>query len=184
MELLRLLTQEEGLDFEEAFALTCQIFHYTNHTIMQEALERWNAALFRKVLPQLMPLVRKVQRKLNQTLRAARIPGQERQAYAIMDHGTLNMANLACFASACVNGVAELHTELLKTDVLAQWYRLYPQRFQNKTNGVTQRRWLGLCNPELTAFLAELLGSDGFLTDPGPEGPGSFGRRHGSATAL
>ncbi len=166
LELLRLLTQEEGLDFEEAFAMVSQIFHYTNHTIMQEALEKWNAALFRKVLPQLMPLVRKVQRKLNQTLRANRIPGQEHRAYAVMDHGTLNMANLACFASACVNGVAELHTELLKTDVLAQWYRLYPGRFQNKTNGVTQRRWLGLCNPELTAFLAELLGSDGFLTDP------------------
>ncbi|MEA5013361.1 MAG: glycogen/starch/alpha-glucan phosphorylase [Candidatus Limiplasma sp.] len=165
-ELLRILTGEGGMDFDRAFDIVSRIFNYTNHTIMQEALEKWDVALFRKVLPELMPTIRRIQRKLNHTLNAAWIPKGEQGAYAVMDKGTLNMANLACFAGAYVNGVAELHTQLLKTDVLAQWYRLYPQRFQNKTNGVTQRRWLGLCNPELTAFLAEALGSDAFLTDP------------------
>lgn len=164
-EMIRQLQNEYDLNFDEAFDTVSQIFNYTNHTVMQEALEKWNANLFKKVLPDIYPIVMKIQKKLNAALIAAKVKKPLREAYTIIDKNTINMANLACFAGAHINGVAQLHTELLKEDVLKQWYALYPKRFQNKTNGITQRRWLGLCNPELTAFLKEALGSDAFLKD-------------------
>jgi len=164
-EMIRQLLSEYELKFDEAFDVVSRIFNYTNHTVMQEALEKWNADLFKKVLPDIYAIVVRIQKKLNAALIAAKVKKPLRDAYTIIDKNTVNMANLACFASAHINGVAQLHTELLKEDVLKQWYALYPKRFQNKTNGITQRRWLGLCNPELTAYLKELLGSDAFLKD-------------------
>jgi glycogen/starch/alpha-glucan phosphorylases len=164
-ELSRILTSEYNLSFDEAFSIVSKIFNYTNHTVMQEALERWDITLFKKVLPEIYPIVQKIQKKLVSALVAAKIKKPLRGAYDIIEKNTLNMANLACFSGAYINGVAELHTELLKEDVLKQWYTLYPTRFQNKTNGITQRRWLGLCNPELSTYLKEILGSDSFLKD-------------------
>lgn len=164
-EMIRILSDEGDMSFDEAFQIAGRVFNYTNHTIMQEALEKWDATLFKKVLPDLWPVVMKIQKKLTGVLTAARVKKPAQAAYAVVDGYNVNMANLACFAGAYVNGVAELHTELLKTDVLSQWYKLYPERFLNKTNGVTQRRWLGLCNPELTAFLTKTLGTDTFLKD-------------------
>ena len=164
-EFIRLLTEEQGVPFDEAFSIASQVFNYTNHTIMREALEKWDAKLFAAVLPELMPVVRQIQRKLDAGLKEAKIPKADRAAYAAADRRSINMANLACFAGAHINGVAELHTELIKRDVLSPWYRLYPDRFVNITNGVTQRRWLSLCNPELAALLTNLLGNDRFMTD-------------------
>ncbi len=164
-EMLRVILNEYELSFDDAFLIVSKMFNYTNHTVMQEALEKWNVGLFKKVLPELYPIVQKIQKKLNTALIMAKIKRPNRDAYTIMDKDTLNMANLACFTGSYINGVAQLHTELLKEEVLHQWYALYPHRFQNKTNGITQRRWLGLCNPELTKYLKDILGSDKFLKD-------------------
>ncbi len=164
-EMIHLLTARHGMDFDAAFEQARRVFSYTNHTIMAEALEKWDTALFRRVLPHLLPVVRRMQKKLDEDLKRRAIPANAAATYALAGGGRVNMANIAVFASSCTNGVAELHTEILRKDVLAQWFALYPERFQNKTNGVTQRRWLGLCNPELSECLTRALGSDAWLTD-------------------
>ena len=92
-------------------------------------------------------------------LAASSLSTQERKEYRIIDEGTIHMARMAIFAGHAVNGVAKIHTEILKNSALKEWYRLYPERFQNKTNGITQRRWLALCNPELSALVTSLCGS-------------------------
>ncbi|MDR0223108.1 MAG: glycogen/starch/alpha-glucan phosphorylase [Oscillospiraceae bacterium] len=162
-ELIRLLTEEE-LSFAEAFAVARETLAYTNHTVMAEALEKWDAGLFRSVLPEVYPYVVMVQNELRQALYKKKITGAARKAYDIIDDGKIHMARMAVFGTRSVNGVAELHTEILKKDALKEWYKLYPKRFSNKTNGITQRRWLGLCNPELSGFITERIG-DRWLTD-------------------
>ena len=159
-ELIRLLMLE-GLDFDKAFLITTKTFSYTNHTVMSEALEKWDAKLFRDLLPELFDIVYRINAKLCGELMA---DGKDCSKLAIIQENTIHMANLACYCSHTINGVAEIHTQILKDDVLHGWYELYPDRFQNKTNGVTQRRWLGLCNPELSAFLNERIG-DKWITD-------------------
>ena len=154
-ELIRLLMLE-GLDFEQAFRIAQKTFSYTNHTVMEEALEKWDVRMLRLVVPQLYPVIRLINRRL---LRELKDPG-----LSCIISQQVRMAPLAVYASHTVNGVAEIHTRILKERVFARWYQLYPERFQNKTNGITQRRWLGLCNPQLTALLCQTLGSDGFLT--------------------
>lgn len=163
-ELLRLLMEEHLLSFEEAFAVAQKTFSYTNHTIMAEALEKWSTTLFCSVLPEVYPYVVLLQNGLMRQLAARGIPPEKREVYRIIDKGTIHMARMAIFAGHTVNGVARIHTEILKSSALADWYRLYPDRFQNKTNGITQRRWLALCNPELSALVTELCG-DGWQAD-------------------
>ena len=158
-ELIRLL-MNEGLEFEKAFEVSQKTFSYTNHTVMQEALEKWDVDLFKEVLPEIFDIIYAINAKLCGELMEC---GVECSNRAIIQDKLIHMANLAVYGSHAVNGVAEIHTEILKTDVLQEWYVLYPERFQNKTNGITQRRWLGLCNPELTDFIAERLGSKNFL---------------------
>ena len=159
-ELIRLLMRE-GLDFEQAFSIAQQTFNYTNHTIMAEALEKWDVDLFRSILPEIFDIIYRVNTKLCGELMAR---GMECSHMAIIQGKLIHMANLAVYCSKFVNGVAAIHTEILKNDVLKDWYRLYPERFHNKTNGITQRRWLGLCNPELTRFIDERVG-EGCMTD-------------------
>ena len=162
-ELIRLL-MAEGMGFDSALNIARNTFNFTNHTIMAEALERWDADLFHSVVPQLTDIVLRVNGALNDELRAAGAGEERKRRMQIVRDNTFFMAPLAIYASSYVNGVARIHTEILKNDVFSDWYAVYPQRFQNKTNGISQRRFLGLCNPELTGLLAERIG-DGFLSD-------------------
>lgn len=180
-ELIRLL-EAEGLDFDAAFAIAKEVFSYTNHTVMAEALETWDRELLDKLLPGLFPIIKAIDAALSAELAAKGADEKQRTRMAIVhpweetvedEEGeksirtreTVRMAYLACYAGRYVNGVAELHTEILKNDVLKDWYAVWPERFQNKTNGVTQRRWLALCDPGLAALLTRLLGDDSWLTD-------------------
>lgn len=163
-ELLRILVGEEELDFENAFSIVEQVFAYTNHTIMAEALEKWNAKLFMSVLPAVYPYIVMVNDRLGRDLLARGIKCAEQAPYRILSDGLVHMARLAIYASHSTNGVAGIHTEILKDTALHEWYAIWPERFNNKTNGITQRRWLALANPELAAFITEKIG-DGWLTD-------------------
>jgi len=159
-ELIRLL-MKEGISFDRAFAIAGKTFSYTNHTVMAEALEKWDVSLFKSVLPEIFDIIYQINAKLCGELMARKMDCTK---MSIIQGKMIHMANLAVYCSRFVNGVAALHTEILKHDVLKDWYAVYPERFQNKTNGITQRRWLGLCNPELCAFLDERVGK-GYLTD-------------------
>lgn len=164
-ELIRLLTEIEGLDFEEAFEITCKVFNYTNHTIMQEALEKWDIKVVKDTIPQVLDIIKKIDKKLKRELKAKNVSKETAEKMMIIQDKRIHMAYLAVFCSKYVNGVAKIHTEILKNDVLKDWYRLFPGKFQNKTNGITQRRWLLLCNRELSALITELLGTDDWITD-------------------
>ena len=163
-ELLRILMQEHLLSFEQAFAVAQKTFAYTNHTIMAEALEKWDIRLFCQVLPEVYPYVVMLQNALMRDLAQRQVPAGRRDRYRIIDGGQIHMARMAIYAGHAVNGVAKIHTEILKKSALKEWYELYPERFQNKTNGITQRRWLALCNPELSGLITELCG-EGWQTD-------------------
>ncbi len=151
-ELIRLL-MAEGMDFEAAFQTARNTFSYTNHTVMSEALEKWDLDLLASVTPEIVEILEKID---------ARCKAEHPGLFIIRDR-QVHMANLSVYVSTAVNGVAKIHTEILKHDLFKDWYAVYPQRFQNKTNGITPRRWLGLCNPELTELLEEYV-SPGFLT--------------------
>ena len=162
-ELIRLM-MNEGYDFNTAFSVAQKTFRYTNHTVMREALECWDLKLMSELSPELVKVVKRIQTKLDRDLKKAKV--EDPAAYAIIDADKrVHMANLAVYGSSYTNGVAAIHSQILKDDVFREWYALYPERFNNKTNGITQRRWLGLCNPELTGLLSDALGTDAFLTD-------------------
>ena len=161
-ELIRLL-QAEGMAFEPAFEIAQRTFRYTNHTVMREALECWDLKLLNKLSKPLVQIIRRIQTRLARELKKAKVA--DPAPLNIIQDGRVHMANLAVYGSSYTNGVAAIHSQILKDDVFKEWYALYPERFNNKTNGITQRRWLGLCNPELTALLADRLGDDRFLTD-------------------
>ncbi len=162
-ELIRLL-MKEGMDFDSAFDIARDTFNFTNHTIMSEALERWEVELFNSVIPELGEIVCRVNDRLNEELRSMGVEEERRSRMQIVADNTIHMARMAAYVCTTVNGVAKIHTDILQNDVFKDWYAVYPKRFQNKTNGITQRRFLGLCNPELTGLIAERIG-DGFLTD-------------------
>lgn len=164
-ELIRLLMDEHGLPFTEAFEIAGKTFSYTNHTLMAEALERWDASLIRSVCPRIFDIILMIDERLSRVLALGKIPLGERRLYRIVDRGQVHMARLAIFAGHVVNGVAKIHTEIVKHSALPEWYQLYPERFQNKTNGITQRRWLRLCNPELSGLITRLLGGEEWVTD-------------------
>ncbi|MEM1486249.1 glycogen/starch/alpha-glucan phosphorylase [Oscillospiraceae bacterium PP1C4] len=163
-ELLRLFMGEYSLPFNEAFLIVQKTIAYTNHTIMAEALEKWDVDLFVSVLPEVYPYVVMLNDSLNRDLKAHGINADARNNYQIISNGQIHMARLAVYASHSTNGVAKIHSELLKSTVLREWYALYPARFNNKTNGITQRRWLALCNRELSAFITERIG-EGWITN-------------------
>ncbi len=163
-ELLRLLISGEGMEFETAFNIVRDIFAYTNHTIMAEALEKWEVDLFCDVIPEVYPYVVMLQNHLKSTLARLPIAPENSSGYYILENGFIHMVRMAVYATHSTNGVAALHTDILKNDLLKGWHTLYPERFNNKTNGITQRRWLGLCNPEYTRFITGRIG-DGWLTN-------------------
>ena len=163
-ELVRLL-MNEGFNFDDAFEIARKTFNYTNHTVLGEALEKWPADLMTQVIPEIYHIICLIANKCQEELTAKGVHEDTKAKMRIIDGNVVHMARLATYASTYVNGVAELHTEILKADVLKEWYQVYPERFQNKTNGITQRRWRGLCNPELSALITEKVGSDAWLTD-------------------
>jgi starch phosphorylase len=167
-ELMRLLMDLQDLDFDTAWAITRATFGYTNHTLLPEALESWPLPLFERLLPRHMQIVYAINAKLLKEARA-RIGADDRaiSAVSLIDEGgerRVRMANLAFAGSHSVNGVAALHTQLMKETVFADLHALYPERINNKTNGVTPRRWLQQCNPGLTRLLRDAIGA-GFLDD-------------------
>ena len=163
-ELMRLLVDEHLLVWDTAWDITCKSFGYTNHTLMPEALERWSLPLFQRVLPRHLEIIYEINARFLDQVRLRFFGDEQRLARMslIDEHGPryVRMANLACAGSHAINGVADLHTELLKQDVLKDFYELWPEKFSNKTNGVTPRRWIVLANPRLTALISETLGED------------------------
>lgn len=164
-ELIRLLTDGEGLSFDAALDICKQVFSYTNHTILAEALEKWSQHLMERTIPRVFHIIVMLDQYLGGELHQKGITGDKEYSMHILQHGTVHMAYMAIYCSRYINGVAQLHTEILKNDVLRDWYAIYPEKFQNKTNGITQRRWLALCNPELSALLTRLLGNESWKTD-------------------
>ncbi|MBZ4671636.1 MAG: GlyP [Oscillospiraceae bacterium] len=165
-ELIRIFMFEEGMHFEDAFKIACETFNYTNHTVMGEALEKWDIRLFKSVLPTIYEIIGLIDRHLRDFIKAK---GKEEllPKIEIIDGARIHMARMAVYCTSFTNGVAALHTEILKNDVFKEWYSIFPERFQNKTNGITQRRWLGLCNPELSSIITEKLGSDAWALELG-----------------
>ncbi|MEG1559504.1 MAG: glycogen/starch/alpha-glucan phosphorylase [Clostridia bacterium] len=161
-ELIRLLMLE-GLDFSQSFDISRKTFCYTNHTIMSEALEKWDVNLFKTVLPKILEIIYLINNREISDLKAMNKSQETIDNMLIVKDGTIHMARLASFVSTKINGVAKIHTELLKTRVLKDFYECFPERFINVTNGISQRRWLGLSNPEYTALLSEKIGTDKFL---------------------
>ena len=159
-ELIRLL-EKDGVAFEDAFRIAQQTFAYTNHTVMQEALEKWDLGLLGSVCPGIVAVMRKIDARFRAEMKGRNLPVLP--ARCIIEGPRVHMAQLAVYATFATNGVAELHSRILKDDLFADWYQVYPDRFQNKTNGITQRRWLGLCDPELCALIEKRIGN-GFLT--------------------
>ena len=163
-ELIRLLNIE-GVGFDKALEIACNVFNYTNHTIMQEALEKWDMKFVRKISPKIAEIIKKIDAKFKAELKAANFPEELHPQVDIIQNKTVHMAYLACYCSKYINGVARIHTEILKDEVLKCWYEMTPEKFQNKTNGITQRRWIGLCNPQLSALITELLGNEDWLNN-------------------
>lgn len=157
-ELIRLLTLD-GCTFDYAFDICCRVFNFTNHTVMAEALEKWDLNLIDDLCPDIARIIINIDKKQAKEL------SSENSDIQIIQNGTVHMANLACFVCKYINGVANLHTEILKSDTLNSWYKLTPNKFQNKTNGITQRRFLRLCNPKLSELITDLLGSEEWITD-------------------
>jgi len=163
-ELMRLLLDDYDMDWDQAWAVTRRSFGYTNHTLLPEALERWPLALFGRILPRLLEIIYEINARFLDEVRM-QFPGDpERLArLSLVDESGeryLRMANLACVGSHTINGVAALHSELLKQDVLRDFHALWPERFTNVTNGVTPRRWIALANPRLTRLLCQTIGED------------------------
>ena len=166
-ELMRLLMDAHGLAFAEAWDLTRKTIAYTNHTLLPEALESWPLPMFERLLPRHMQIIYAINTRMLGEARKAGLDGSELSAISLIDETGerhVRMANIAFAGSHSVNGVAALHTELMKSTTFSTFHKLYPDRINNKTNGVTPRRWLQQCNPGLTAVITDVLGDD-FLSD-------------------
>ena len=152
-ELIRLL-MNEGMSFEEGFEIARKTFSYTNHTVLGEALEKWPLDLLRATVPAVADIICRIDHKLR----------QEGRGLWVINNDIVHMANLSIYVGSYINGVAEIHSQILKDDCFKAWYAQFPERFQNKTNGITPRRWLGLCNPELVSLLKTKVSKD-FLVE-------------------
>ncbi|SHK34047.1 maltodextrin phosphorylase [Anaerobranca californiensis DSM 14826] len=164
-EMMRILTKVEGLEWSKAWEIVVNTFAYTNHTLLAEALEQWSIKLYKKLLPEIYTIIEKIDGQLKKELLAKGVEAKELDKYAIIHNGNIKMAWLSIYGTKSTNGVAQLHTNLLINQELNHWYKIYPERFNNKTNGITQRRWLLQSNPELSNFITELLGSDAWITN-------------------
>ncbi|WP_459480438.1 glycogen/starch/alpha-glucan phosphorylase [Clostridium saccharoperbutylacetonicum] len=165
LEFMRILVDEENVEFVSALAIAKEFFGYTNHTILAEALEKWDIRLIERLFPRLLQIAYEIDDALMNELRQKGYDEGEIWNFRIVANNQIRMANLAIYVSRAVNGVAALHTEILKKVELNNWYNLYPNKFQNKTNGITPRRWLRLCNSELSEFITDLLGNEDWVKD-------------------
>lgn len=164
-ELIRILVDEYNMSFDKALNITKGIFAYTNHTILAEALEKWDNKLMKKLFPRIVEIIEEIDERFISELKEKNYSKKEIDEFRIIKDGVTRMANLAIHVGFAVNGVAELHTNILKDIELNNWYKLYPEKFQNKTNGITPRRWLRLCNRQLSSFITELLGDESWVKD-------------------
>lgn len=164
-ELMRILMDEHGLGWEDAWDVVSRTFAYTNHTVLAEALETWDIHIFDRLFPRISEIVREIDRRFRIDMSERRVDGATIDYMAPVAGNTVRMAWIACYASYSINGVAALHTEIIKRETLKEWYAIWPERFNNKTNGVTPRRWLKQCNPRLATLLDEVTGSDRWVTD-------------------
>lgn len=163
-ELMRLLMDEHQLEWDAAWGITQQCMAYTNHTLLPEALERWSVSLFSNLLPRLLEIIFEINQRFLAEV-AAKAPGDKEliKRVSLIEEGHdphIRMAYLSIVGSFSINGVAQLHTELLKSGLFEDFYKLWPEKFNNKTNGVTQRRWLSHCNPRLRQLLDDSIGKD------------------------
>ena len=166
-ELMRLLMDEYVLGWDEAWAITTKTLAYTNHTLLPEALEKWSVGLFQKLLPRLLEIIYEINARFLRVV-ANKWPGdgeRQRRMSIIEDGHHVRMAYLAIVGSMSVNGVAALHSDLLKSDLFHDFYELWPERFNNKTNGVTQRRWMAMANPRLAKLITGTLGGEQWVTN-------------------
>lgn len=159
-EFMRILMDDEGLSWENAWEITTNVFAYTNHTTLHEALEKWPIEMIKTLLPRIYMIIEEINERFCQALWFDHPALRDRIAeMAIISNGQVHMAHLAIVGSFSVNGVAKLHTNILKTQEMKNFYALYPKHFNNKTNGVTHRRWLAMANPELAALISETIGT-------------------------
>lgn len=158
-EFIRILTSEHKVIFSDALEIAKKTFAYTNHTILPEALECWNAELLKKILPNIYSILIKIHLKQREEFAKLNCTSEEIAAMSSYSPNCFSMANLAVYVGKTVNGVAKLHTEILKNSLFKTVYKYYPDKFQNKTNGITQRRWLMLCNNEFSALLDKAIGN-------------------------
>lgn len=168
-ELMRIFIDEEGMPWESAWQITTRVFAYTNHTVLPEALEKWPVSMLGNLLPRHLQIIYEINERFLETVKQ-QYPGDlerlGRMSLIEEDHGKqVRMPYLAIVGSHVVNGVAALHTKLLKTTIFKDFYEMYPERFQNKTNGISHRRWLLSCNPELAHLITETIG-DGWIKNP------------------
>lgn len=163
-ELMRIMMDMYGYGWDEAWATVTKCIAYTNHTIMQEALERWSIQHVQQVCPRCYMIIEEINRRFNLELIEKNVDQGKRYAMQIIKDGQIHMANLAIYTAFSVNGVAKLHTEILKTETFKEFYELYPNKFNNKTNGVTHRRWLMYANPKLADLITSKIG-DKWIVD-------------------
>ncbi|MDY5585534.1 MAG: glycogen/starch/alpha-glucan family phosphorylase, partial [Arcanobacterium sp.] len=162
-ELMRILLDDHGLEWETAWEIVSQTFAYTNHTVLAEALETWEISIFDRLFPRIVEIIREIDRRFRIELETAGYHPGKIDYMAPISGNMVRMAWIACYAAYSINGVAALHTEIIKKDTLHDWHDIWPEKFNNKTNGVTPRRWLKQCNPRLAELLTELLGSDAWV---------------------
>ena len=159
-ELMRILLDEEKLSWDEAWNITINTISYTNHTIMTEAMERWPKEMLKTLLPRIYMIIEEINRRYINELKESNYDNDKIYRMSIIDNNDIKMANLSIVGSHSVNGVAKLHTELLKKEVLKDFYEHEPQKFNNKTNGIAHRRWLISANSELSDLITELISKD------------------------
>ena len=164
-ELMRILLDEHHLGWEEAWEVVTKTFAYTNHTVLAEALETWEISIFDRLFPRITEIVREIDRRFRMEMAERGLEQGTIDYMAPISGDKVRMAWIACYASYSINGVAALHTEIIKRETLGEWHAIWPERFNNKTNGVTPRRWLRQCNPRLSALLDEVTGSDAWVKD-------------------
>lgn len=164
-ELIRILVDEEHISFKKAWGIAQKTFSYTNHTILQEALEKWWIGFYKELLPRIYEIIEKIDKNFVAELKELGYDKTKIHDMRIIKDNMVHMAFLAIHGTNTTNGVAAIHTEILKEQELKDWYELYPDRFQNKTNGITQRRWLMLANQELSSLITELLGDESWVKD-------------------
>ena len=164
-ELMRILLDEHHLGWEEAWEVVTKTFAYTNHTVLAEALETWEISIFDRLFPRITEIVREIDRRFRMEMAERGLEQGTIDYMAPICGDKVRMAWIACYASYSINGVAALHTEIIKRETLGEWHAIWPERFNNKTNGVTPRRWLRQCNPRLSALLDEVTGSDTWVKD-------------------